>query len=237
MKEFQSLEDLLDLQGLDLALDRLLEQRSSLPELQAYRAVHEQGEAVARSLADLDDRLRSIGLDLDKANGELELAETKVVQQERRLFAGGMSAKETENLRQDVEMLRRRVGELEDQVLELLEARERLEAERVGIAERLETVRAEEAELSKVIKEAWEKIDAEIARKEERKAAVVQLIPEELLSLYERLRAKKEGVAVGRLDESWICGGCHLKLSAAERQEALSEEPPRCPHCRRILVP
>jgi len=237
MKEFQSLEDLLDLQGLDLALDRLLEQRSSLPELQAYRAVHEQGETVARRLADLDDRLRSVGLDLDKANGELELAETKVVQQERRLFAGGMSAKETENLRQDVEMLRRRVGELEDQVLELLEERERLEAERVGIAERLETVRAEEAELSKIIKEAWEKIDAEIARKEERKAAVVQLIPEDLLSLYERLRAKKEGVAVGRLDESWICGGCHLKLSAAERQEALSEEPPRCPHCRRILVP
>ncbi len=237
MKAFQSLEDLLDLQSLDLALDRLLEQRSSLPELQAYRAAHEQAETVARRLAELDDRLRTIGLEVDKANGELELAETKVVQQERRLFAGGMSAKETENLRQDVEMLRRKVGELEDQVLELLEERERLEAERVGVAERLEAARSEESRLSEIIKEAWAKIDAEIARKEERKSAAVQLIPEDLLALYERLREKKEGVAVGRLDESWICGGCHLKLSAAERQEALSEEPPRCPHCRRILVP
>jgi predicted nucleic acid-binding Zn-ribbon protein len=237
MREFQSLEDLLDLQSLDLQLDHLIEERSSLSELQAYRAAHEQAEAIAAQLADLDEQLRTVELDLDKASGELELAETKVQQQERRLFAGGMSAKETENMRRDVEMLRRQVSELEDLVLELLDERERLEGERTEVAKRLEAARDEEQRLSVIIKEAWAKIDAEIARKEERKSAVVELVPEELLELYERLRIRKEGVAVGRLDETWICGGCHLKLSAAERQEALSEEPPRCPHCRRILVP
>jgi predicted nucleic acid-binding Zn-ribbon protein len=43
-------------------------------------------------------------------------------------------------------------------------------------------------------------------------------------------------VAVGRLADG-ICGGCHLRLSAAEQVEVLRDFPPRCMHCRRILVP
>jgi predicted nucleic acid-binding Zn-ribbon protein len=88
-----------------------------------------------------------------------------------------------------------------------------------------------------VIREAWRGIDAELARREERKAAAVSLIQPDLLELYEELRERKDGVAVGRLDETGMCGGCHLKLSAAERRQALEEDPPRCIRCRRILVP
>ena len=41
---------------------------------------------------------------------------------------------------------------------------------------------------------------------------------------------------VGALIEG-VCGACHLKLSAAEEHEARQEDPPRCVHCRAILVP
>ena len=61
------------------------------------------------------------------------------------------------------------------------------------------------------------------------------LIPEDLLALYEELRPIKEGVAIGRLVDS-ICGGCHLRLTAAERLDVTRSEPTRCIHCRRILV-
>ena len=40
--ELTSLADLLDLQEIDLQIDRLLEQRQSLPELAAYKAAHEE---------------------------------------------------------------------------------------------------------------------------------------------------------------------------------------------------
>ena len=64
---------------------------------------------------------------------------------------------------------------------------------------------------------------------------MVALIEEDLLDLYDQLRGTKEGVAVGALTDG-ICGGCHLKLTAAEVIDAKRTDPPRCIHCRRILV-
>lgn len=237
MSDFRSLADLLELQKVDSEIDRLLDTRASLPELELYKAAHLETEAVRRDLAGREAVLQDSSLDLDKTSGELEMAEIKVGQQEQRLYAGGMSAKETENMRLDVESLRSRVREAEDRVLELLQAKETLENEITQIRDRLAVAEAEEQRLTVIIKDAWKGIDAELARREERKAAAIVLIPEDLLDLYERLRERKEGVAVGRLDETGVCGGCHLKLSAAERRQALAEDPPRCIHCRRILVP
>ncbi|NOY56904.1 MAG: hypothetical protein GXP34_13110 [Actinobacteria bacterium] len=237
MSEFQSLADLLELQRVDSEIDRLLEQRASLPELERYRSAHLETEEIRTELSEKETVFRELSLDLDRTYGELEMAETKVGQQERRLYAGGMSAKETENMRLDVESLRNRVRETEDRVLELLELKETLEKEVAVIRDELAAAEAEEQHLSGIIKEAWKGIDAALAVREERKVAAITLIPPDLLELYEQLRGRKEGVAVGRLDETGVCGGCHLKLSAAERRQALAEDPPRCIHCRRILVP
>jgi predicted nucleic acid-binding Zn-ribbon protein len=232
-----NLSDLLDLQRVDSEIDRLLEARASLPELELYRRAHVRTEAIRVDLTDRQRLLREIGLDLDRSNGELDIAEQKVVQQERRLFAGGLSAKETEHLRLDVLSLRRKVEESEDTVLELLQRKDSVDAEVGTIGSEFSKAEAEEHRLNEVISEQWRSIDAELARCERRKVEAASIVPQDLLDLYEDLRSRKGGVAVGRLDETGICGGCHLKLSAAERRQALQEDPPRCIHCRRILVP
>ncbi|MGH8875307.1 MAG: zinc ribbon domain-containing protein, partial [Acidimicrobiia bacterium] len=212
MERFENLADLLDLQEVDLQIDRLLHRRSSLPELEQYRAAHERAEELAGRHRVLEGRLRAVGLDLDKAEGELGLAEQKLEQEERRLFAGGMSARETEHMRMEVEQTRRQVSGLEERVLEMLEEKEGLEAETVGAAEALEGARREEAALEGAISEQWKEIDAELARREARKAEIVGPIDPALLDLYEQLRQTKDGVGVGRLVDG-VCGGCHLALS------------------------
>ena len=68
-----------------------------------------------------------------------------------------------------------------------------------------------------------------------RKVEIIPLIPPDLLGMYDKLRVSKEGVAIGRLIDG-VCGGCHLALSAAEQLEVASDDPPRCLHCRRLLV-
>ena len=161
----------------------------------------------------------------------------KIHQQEQRLFAGGLSARDTENLRREVESLRNRESTMEDDVLVLLDRREELETEVAAIKVELESAQAEEHRLEELIAEEWKKLDAEIAKKEARKRDIIPLIDPELLGMYENLREHKEGVAVGRLEDGGICGGCHLRLSNAEQKQVLSEDLPRCLHCRRILVP
>lgn len=236
MDERQNLADLLDLQGVDSDIDRLLEQRQGLPELERYRQAHQQAEALAGEIEALEQRRHELNLAIDKEEGEMGLKEVKRTTEERRMYAGGLSARDLIHLQEEVEMLGRNIADMEDRILALLEEREQLEAELAVTGERHREVRAEEERLEAVIAAAWKDIDGELARKEERKGAVVSLIPADLLELYEQLRPHKEGVAVGRLAEG-VCGGCHLRLSAAEQAQVLKDHPPRCLHCRRILVP
>jgi uncharacterized protein len=233
--QLTSLVDLLDVQEIDLQIDRLLHQRESLGELEGYREAHNTLEASTAELDRAAAHLRELELDFDKSEGELELLEAKLAEHETRLFAGGMSARETEYMRLEVESLRGQREAKEERVLVMLDdvdpAREAVRL----LESSIEKVSAEKTRLEGVIKAEWEKIDAELARRHERKREALEPIPADLIEMYERLRKAKEGVAVGRLEHG-VCGGCHMTLSPAEQAEALAEQVPRCAHCRRILI-
>lgn len=236
MEDLRSLADLLDLQDTDLQIDRLLNQRQGLPELEEYRAADAELQNLEHEREAAAAELRDVSLELDKTNGELTIAEEKLGAEQNRLYAGGLSARDADYLRQEVEMLGRKNTEMEDRILELMEARESKEHEVDALAESVVTAGGVKVGLETQIQEAWKAIDTQLARVEARKSDIVPLIDEDLLALYEDLRPMKEGVAVGRLAEG-VCGGCHLTLTAAEQLSVVRQDPPRCLHCRRILVP
>jgi len=236
MEELQSLADLLDLQEVDSAIDKLLDDRQNLPALKDYKAAHASTLAKQAALDAATAGHQEVSLEEDKLEGELEIAEVKLEQHERRLFAGGMSAKETENMRQDVASLRISRSKMEDRVLELLDLKEAAEAAVTAARGELAEATGEEQELEDMIGGAWKSIDAEIARKEVRKAEIIPLVDAELLELYTDLRNRRGGVVVGALEHS-TCGACHLELSAAEYHQTIQDHPPRCIHCGAILVP
>lgn len=230
-----SLADLLDLQEIDSQIDRLLDQRQSLPELDAYKRAHEEFQEKDGVRTRQAEELRDLELALDKAEGELQLLEIKLEEHETRLFAGGMSSRETEHMRIEVQSLKAQKGALEEKVLKLLEEVDPAKEALAATEEQIATIEAREADLEASIKKQWKQIDAELARKEERKKEAMAPIDPELLDLYEKLRGIKEGVAVASYDHG-VCGGCHMTLSPAEQEEAFRDELPRCVHCRRILV-
>jgi predicted nucleic acid-binding Zn-ribbon protein len=236
MDELRSLADLLDLQTVDSEIDRLIHERENVPALRDYRKAHELLQGITDERDGLAVTLKEVELAVDKTSGELDIAEIKLAAEQNRLYAGGMSARDADYLRREVEMLDRKKREMEDEVLELMERRERSTEELSGLEERLASAAADKAELEATITEAWKDIDGRVARKEERKADIVPLIPEDLLDLYEKLREQKDdGVAVGRLAEG-TCGACHLRLTRAEQLDATRRDPPRCIHCSAILV-
>jgi predicted nucleic acid-binding Zn-ribbon protein len=233
--EMTSLADLLDVQDLDLQIDRLLERRQSLPELAAYKGAHEQEQQLTSDIEAAAADLKGLELEFDKAEGELQILEAKLTEHETRLFAGGMSARETEHMRLEVQSLQGQREALEEKVLGMLE---RLDPAREQVAElegKRDAIRQDKAGHETVIKAEWKQIDAELARKEERKAEALTPIPAEMVELYETLRQSKEGVAIGRFEHG-VCGGCHMTLSPAEQIEAFDADIPRCVHCRRLLV-
>jgi predicted nucleic acid-binding Zn-ribbon protein len=233
--EMTSLADLLDVQDLDLQIDRLLETRQSLPELAAYKDAHERGEALQGELETDSSELKRLELEFDKSEGELQILEAKLREHETRLYAGGMSARETEHMRLEVQSLKGQREALEERVLAMLERLDPAREQVAGLKSRAEAVAAEKSALESTIKADWKKIDAELARKEERKKEALIPVPADLVEMYEKLRQIKEGVAIGRFEHG-VCGGCHMALSPTEQIEALGADIPRCVHCRRILV-
>jgi predicted nucleic acid-binding Zn-ribbon protein len=230
-----TLADLLDVQDLDSQIDRLLERRQGLPELDRFKNEHEAAQTLEEELKEAEEELKRIELDFDKAEGELEILEAKLEEHETRLFAGGMSARETEHMRLEVQSLRGQKEAREERVLTMLEEVDPVRETVTALGSRLAAVNERKAELESVIKEEWRKIDAEIARKEERKTEAASPVPDDLMEIYDKLRRIKEGVAIASYDHG-VCGGCHMALSPAEEEEAFSDEIPRCVHCRRILV-
>ncbi|MEX1004991.1 MAG: hypothetical protein WD990_10935 [Acidimicrobiia bacterium] len=233
--EIPALSDLLDLQEVDIQIDRLLDRRQSLPELAQYRVANAERRAAEEQRDEVAARHREMSLELDKAEGELDMLESRLNESETRLYAGGMSGRETEHKRLEVASLRGQQSALEERVLKLLDSREGLDAELAAAEEAIARAADIESDLEARIASQWKEIDLELGRREDRKAEIAPSIPGELLELYETLRKSKEGVAVGRLEHGH-CGGCHLALSSPEQSEAQEYDPPRCTHCRRILV-
>ena len=235
MEQLKSLGDLLDLQDIDLKIDKLLDTRNSLPELDEYKNAHAEAQRLTLALAEANQLLADADLNLRKTNGELELTAERAAAEQNRLYAGGISARDADYLRREVEMLYKKVSKMEDEVIGYLEDMEQAEADVARIDEELLYATELKDKLGAAISDLWRVIDKELAIKEETKKASVSLVDDYLLEIYDKLRELREDRVVGRLTDG-ICGACHLRLTAAEVNKISKEDPPRCIHCRSILV-
>lgn len=235
MNQIKSLGDLLDLHEIDLEIDRLLDERGSLPELDRYRRAHEGVVRLEKEASDARAALKAADLGLDKSNGELEILAAKAAAEQNRLYAGGISARDADYLRREVDMLYGKVSSMEDDVLHFIEEKETAELLVEKVDEELQTATAERDELKDSIADKWRLIDKQLELKESQKADAIKTVDDYYLEIYDDLREHKTGRVVGPLVDG-VCGSCHLKLSAGEAAMAVKDDPPRCIHCRAILV-
>lgn len=236
-----SVTALLDLQTIDRARDRLIDQREHLPlrsELIDVEArMTEVRGAIARVQKEADDLER----EERRVEEEVKAIETKIATEEDKMYSGKViNPKEVAAIQDEVAMLKRRKAPLEEQGLEELEARDQLLAERGRLEEELALLDREASEVRARIAEAESRIDGELRSEDSRRAGVVPAIPPDTLELYEEIRESKKGVGVGAL-ENGICTACSEALSAVEvdriKAKARSGEWLfRCEHCRRLLV-
>ena len=235
MERLSSFADLLELQEVDAGVDKLLDDRRTLPELAEHAAARRAAEVAARASEGATHRMRSLDRDLARIEDELQMSEQKLRAQERRLFAGRMSARETENMRAEVESLRRKVSVMEDELLELLDHREGMQEEQRQLDERTDSTGEVERLLAARIAESRAVIDASLERYRERRIGIAEAVAPQLLKLYTRLRERRGGIVVGATSGR-VCGACHLQMSIAEYEEIVEDAIPQCIHCAAILV-
>jgi predicted nucleic acid-binding Zn-ribbon protein len=230
-------EPLLALQENDSAIDRLSARRRTLEAGETVVVARAEADAAERALGELGLQVDVMSRDQRRFEHEIDSISQKVSSEEKRLFDGSIAnAKELEAIQHELDNLKKRRSDREDELLALLEQREELderatEAGKVASHSRREveeTVAAADEELVQVVGE----LKAHIAAREE----IVPLLDPDLVELYEDLRKTKKGVGAAALIDG-VCQGCHEQLSASELDRMKrSDGVKRCDHCRRILV-
>ena len=146
--------------------------------------------------------------------------------------------KDLERMQSELVSLERRIGELEDAELEVMEQLETAQAALDELTTRVGDLDARVIELTDSRGKKSGDIDAQIAEAERERAVTADGVPTDLLALYTKVRDQKGGVGAAAL-RARRCGGCSLELTAADMggiAKAPTDEVLRCEECNRILV-
>ena len=228
---------LLDVQEHDTAIDRLRARITALESGSNVAAALAEANEAERVMGELRLKLDELSRDQLRFEHEIDSMSQKAAAEERRMYDGSVAnAKELESIRHEVENLKKRRTDREDELLGLMEMREELEGQERAADERTQTLRARVEEVGGVTAQELEQLTSELKERTEARAALAETVDPEFLELYEDLRPQKKGVAAVALIDG-VCQGCHEQLSSVyvDRLKRV-EGPKRCEHCRRILV-
>ena len=230
---------LLDLQGVDTAIQQLEHRRSHLDEQKALDENAETLAKVSTEYAGAKDRLARLSAQQRKHESEIATIDARRKSEEGRMYSGLIrSEKELEALRHEIGSLKGRKSDLEEALLEIMEQVEDLES-------LVETLKQRHVELTSSVEEltlardaAAIDIDAELEVRRDDRAKAADGLPQEVLDYYDDLRGRKDGIA-GAERKGRPCAGCRLELTQIELEDLrrdAAEGIARCEQCGRILV-
>jgi predicted nucleic acid-binding Zn-ribbon protein len=230
-------QKLLALAAEDVALAQLAHRRRTLPELAAVEAAQE----AQRTLADDVVRAETEARDLDREQKRLESDVDTVRQREARDQAridGGATAKEITGLQHELESLKRRQSDLEDQVLELMERRETADAALAAAQAGLAAAQGDQERAEQQRDAALADIADAAARHQAERERIAGTIPGDLLKLYDRIATQTGSTGAAHL-HARRCEGCRIEFYGTELATYRNADPHtvlRCENCGRILV-
>ena len=229
---------LLDLQALDTRLDQIAHRRATFPALAELRVLEAEISEVNDDLVRAKTALNDVQREITKADTDVQLVRDRSTRNQARMDAGQGTAKDMQALQHELDSLTRRQAALEDIELEVMERAEglggdvaRLEGASAEMTTRADALRA-------VLDKSLAELDTEVEQIGRSRADVVAGVGEDLLALYEKIRASSDGIGAAMLRKR-RCEGCNLELNQGEINRfaaAAEDEVLRCEECRRILI-
>jgi hypothetical protein len=235
-----TLDHLLAVQDLDIALTQLQHRRDALAQTSGLAAVETQIAALEAERQDATTR-RTVLTNTQK-NLEEQIAgisERRTVLEQRMYAARGTSARDLQAMSEEVRHLTQRRADLEEMELAAMLDQDPIDAELAALDERMAPLRAQADELRTQVNDAARTIDADIATTASQRTSEAKQLPSALSDRYETLRARLKGTGAARLIGN-RCDGCHLELSSMEVEKIRAIPPGEvatCEQCGRILVP
>ena len=228
----EQLKGLIELQEVDLLLDRIRSEIDHIPkEIDRLKTESEQSQA---SLDELKKKITE--LQVDKKNEELELKtkEEELKKHQSELFSIKTNEAYTALLK-EIEEGKKLKNDIEDTVLAVMEQEDALLAQEKIKKEELAKKKEEVTKQQKELEDKLQRLKQNLQEVQSDQKQKIANIKSEIVKRYQRIREKKDGVAVVPIADRF-CGGCSIALPPQVINDVLKgEELVACRNCLRIL--
>lgn len=226
------LQPLIELQALDLRTSEIKERQRKTPEL--IQAAEVPLKDAQRILKEATAALDALTKDRRERERDLETHESQTEKMKSRL-AELKTNKEYQAHLFEIEMANKKKGEIEEQILVLMEKIE-------GKQKELKDVQAKAKEAERLFAEEKKRLEvlaaesgAELPQLEQKQAAVAASVDKSLMERYAKLKAKRRDLVLVPVRDG-ICSGCRLQLPPQLVAEVKrSETVHSCSYCQRLL--
>jgi predicted nucleic acid-binding Zn-ribbon protein len=230
---------LLDVQELDSRIDALRHQLATMPEAVHLAELTKRREEVDGAARDLRVLVDDLTTEQKRADSDVEQVKARRMRDQAMIDAGTITdPKALQRMLGEMESLQRRISDLEDVEIEVME---RLETAQADLAERtaeLEKLDRDIVALGHTRAHKAGELEEQLASAAAERKVTASGVPADLLTLYEKLRVQKNGVGAAALRRR-ECTGCRLSLNPSDLAAiaaAPTDEVVRCEECSRILV-
>ncbi len=228
---------LASLQEIDQRLQR---KEHSLQELrQQVAATVAQIETKEREAEERQRRINELEISHQAVEERLREEEEKIKEKRVRLNRV-RNERELLAMRREVETIKEANGKLEDESLNLLEQIDQEKALLLQTSAQIEELKNRIAQETSRVEAQVATLEAEARLERGEREKITHLVDADLCARYERLFAKRGGMAVVEI-RAGICQGCHMRIPPQMGNQILSNVQQNtgvifhCPHCGRIL--
>ncbi|ATI32671.1 zinc ribbon domain-containing protein [Rhodococcus erythropolis] len=228
---------LLDLAGVDAELTRITHRRGALPEQQEVERL--EAERISRKDASVavEIQIDDIDRDIRKLEGEVDAVRQREDRDRTLLQSGSVGAKQLTELEHELGSLVRRQGLLEDELLEVMEQREALQADHDHAGAQLSQAEEELIDAKRRRDDAVADLDKAQERCAADRERLVGEFPADFLAVYEKQRTL--GGPGAALLQARRCGACRIEIDRGEISRIAATPADvvvRCPECNAIMV-
>lgn len=217
-------------QGIDTRRNRLREITAALEQDELLRQARAETSNLQAALRPQETHAADLNLELQSITEQSR-------QLSNRLYSGKVgNPKELQDIEGKIAELKRRHADRENELLETMMAVEDMQGSLATATQRLSEIESNWATQQKTLQDEQHRLKVEIKGLKAEREEAVKHIPEDLLTMYQTLRATKQGHAVAILNGE-MCSYCRVSQTTTMVQRILrDQELLTCSSCGRILV-
>ena len=236
LADYRDLESLLEIQRIDLMIMQLKKQRVELPQRIQVMRIKKKRDEISSKLDQVLDLQKKADAQMTMLQDEDRMLAEKQDRAQELIDASGSDYRKVESRSKEMagvakrrETLAAKMVDVDAQLDKIKDVRSRLEG---GIA----AADAEEARLRAAFEADDNVLIDRIKSLTARRTELREILPADLVGLYDKTATRTGGVAIGKLADT-TCGVCRSVIDGGRLIELRASAPLGiCPNCKRLLV-